>query len=242
MTLAVARAIPEAMHIASQRLVLMALFMFMLLIICLHSIAKAGAMTWFKTCTPVCVVRTSCISAGSTRSGSYSQGANSPKTQAMPQEIRSEGCSFVGCWICKIAVIQDPSGCLWNKHSLCASPCPAVKQQKLLSSFWFCVFEAKFPQDILLRRSVFFTDTGISQVWQSRSLHPSACPCSASTPAEQGPIVGTVSSHYFDSQTIKLRISNPRTIAYVHFNMPVYSSNRPGAGPILPDWTFENWP
>ena len=52
----------------------------------------------------------------------------------------------------------------------------------------------------------------------------------------------TVSSHNFHSQKYKLRVSNPRTIAYVHFKMPFESSNILGAGPISPDWTFENWP
>ena len=33
----------------------------------------------------------SCISTGSTRSGSYFQGVKSPKRQATPQEIRPEG-------------------------------------------------------------------------------------------------------------------------------------------------------
>ena len=46
----------------------------------------------------------------------------------------------------------------------------------------------------------------------------------------------TVSSHNFDSQTFKLRVSNPRTTAYCHFKMPFESSNLPGAGPIFPDW------
>ena len=33
----------------------------------------------------------------------------------------------------------------------------------------------------------------------------------------------------------KLRVSNPRNIAYVHFKMPFETSNIPEAGPILPD-------
>ena len=41
---------------------------------------------------------------------------------------------------------------------------------------------------------------------------------------------------------VSLRFSNPRTIAYAHFKMPFESRNIPGAGPVFPDWTFENWP
>ena len=33
----------------------------------------------------------------------------------------------------------------------------------------------------------------------------------------------TVSSHDFNSQQKQLRVSNPRTIAYVHFEMPIGS-------------------
>ena len=44
-----------------------------------------------------------------------------------------------------------------------------------------------------------------------------------------------------NSQHFKSRVSNPRTIAYFHSNMPFESSNLPGAGPNLPDCTFENW-
>ena len=43
------------------------------------------------------------------------------------------------------------------------------------------------------------------------------------------------SSHNFNSQDFKLRVSNPRTIAYVQFNMPFKSSNLPGSGPIFLD-------
>ena len=49
----------------------------------------------------------------------------------------------------------------------------------------------------------------------------------------------SVSSHNFNSQIVKLRVSNPRTIAYVHFKM-LKCSNLPGAGPIFPDQTFED--
>ena len=52
----------------------------------------------------------------------------------------------------------------------------------------------------------------------------------------------TVTSDNFDLQYFKLRASNPRTIAYVQFNMPSESSNLPGAGLIFPDQVFENWP
>ena len=46
---------------------------------------------------------------------------------------------------------------------------------------------------------------------------------------------GTVSSHMFNSQKNKLRVSNPRTIIYFPFKMPFESFNLPGAGPIFPD-------
>ena len=39
---------------------------------------------------------------------------------------------------------------------------------------------------------------------------------------------GTVSSQNSKLNDIKLRVSNPRTIAYVYFNMPFESSNFPG--------------
>ena len=42
-----------------------------------------------------------------------------------------------------------------------------------------------------------------------------------------------VSSPNFNSQTIKSRVSNPRTIAYFRIKMPFEGSDLPGAGPIL---------
>ena len=45
----------------------------------------------------------------------------------------------------------------------------------------------------------------------------------------------TVSSRNFNSRYLKSRVSNPRTIAYVRFEMPFESSNLPGARPIFPD-------
>ena len=53
---------------------------------------------------------------------------------------------------------------------------------------------------------------------------------------------GAVSSHNFNSLNVKLRVSNPRAIAYAHLKVPFESSDLPGAGPIFPDSTFENWP
>ena len=47
-----------------------------------------------------------------------------------------------------------------------------------------------------------------------------------------------VGSHTFSSQNFKSRVSNPRAIAYFHFNRPFESSNLPGAGPIFPAWTL----
>ena len=52
----------------------------------------------------------------------------------------------------------------------------------------------------------------------------------------------TVSSHKFDAQHVHSRVSNPGSIARAHFNMHSKSSNLPGQGPFLPDWSFENWP
>ena len=51
-----------------------------------------------------------------------------------------------------------------------------------------------------------------------------------------------VSSHNFNWQHFKLRVSDPRTSAYVHFNMPFESSNLPGAGPSCPDSFVKEWP
>ena len=51
-----------------------------------------------------------------------------------------------------------------------------------------------------------------------------------------------VGAHDFDSTKVELRVSNQRTVAYFHFNMPFENSNLPGAGPILSDGTFDNWP
>ena len=52
----------------------------------------------------------------------------------------------------------------------------------------------------------------------------------------------TVSSHNFHLHNFKFGVSNSRTIAYAHFKLPFESSDLPGAGPIFPDRTFENWP
>ena len=41
-------------------------------------------------------------------------------------------------------------------------------------------------------------------------------------------------------QHLKLRVSNPRTVANCHSETPFESSNLPGAGPIFPDWAFDN--
>ena len=46
----------------------------------------------------------------------------------------------------------------------------------------------------------------------------------------------TAGSHNVNSQNLKLGVLNPRTIAYLHFEMPFGSSDLPGAGPIFPDW------
>ena len=43
-------------------------------------------------------------------------------------------------------------------------------------------------------------------------------------------VSSTVSSHNLSSHSFKLRVSNPRTIAYVDFNMPFESSNIQGLG------------
>ena len=45
----------------------------------------------------------------------------------------------------------------------------------------------------------------------------------------------TVGSHDFKLQNLELRVSNPRTIAYVHFKQPFYNLNLPGPGHIFPD-------
>ena len=45
----------------------------------------------------------------------------------------------------------------------------------------------------------------------------------------------SVSSHNLRLQTFRLRVSNPRTIADFHFNLPFERSSLPGDGPIFPD-------
>ena len=52
----------------------------------------------------------------------------------------------------------------------------------------------------------------------------------------------TVTYHNINSQPFRLRLSNHRTIDHVHFNMPFETSNLSGAGPVSPDWSFDNWP
>ena len=47
---------------------------------------------------------------------------------------------------------------------------------------------------------------------------------------------------YTNSQTLNLRVSNPRTIVCFSFNLPFESEHLPGAGPIYPDGTLEHWP
>ena len=61
------------------------------------------------------------------------------------------------------------------------------------------------------------------------------------TPISQRRPTYTVSSHNSNSHSFKLRVSNPRPIAFVHLNMPFESSNLAGSGPNFPDGTFENW-
>ena len=60
---------------------------------------------------------------------------------------------------------------------------------------------------------------------------------------EQAPVHGgTASSHSYNLQHFKSRVSNPGAIAYVHFNMPLKSSHLPGAGPIFPDIELQAGP
>ena len=51
-----------------------------------------------------------------------------------------------------------------------------------------------------------------------------------------------VRSHSLSPHNFKLRVPNPRTVAYAHSEMPFGGSNLAGTGPILPDWTSENRP
>ena len=53
-------------------------------------------------------------------------------------------------------------------------------------------------------------------------------------PFQEQPAASAVSSRYFHSQKLKLRVPNPRTFAYAHFKMPFESSKLPGPGPIFP--------
>ena len=61
--------------------------------------------------------------------------------------------------------------------------------------------------------------------------HPAVGLPTIPNPQSPNPLRCTVSSHNFNLPKIKLRVSNPRTIAYFHFE----SSDLPGAGPIFPD-------
>ena len=75
----------------------------------------------------------------------------------------------------------------------------------------------------------------------------SACLCTPTPKHEsatslQGLWLSTVSSQKFTLQLDKPRASNPRAIAYVHFNMPFESTHLQGAGPDFPDRTFKSWP
>ena len=57
-----------------------------------------------------------------------------------------------------------------KKHSSCASPCPAVQQQRLLSSPRLGAPNANAPTRLLIRRSVPFTDAGIVVLYQGLVL------------------------------------------------------------------------
>ena len=54
------------------------------------------------------LVLTSCIFAGSTRSGPCFQGVKSPETQATPEEVRPEGCQSVSHWFAKRPCDERP--------------------------------------------------------------------------------------------------------------------------------------
>ena len=49
-----------------------------------------------------------------------------------------------------------------------------------------------------------------------------------------------VTSRRFSPQHFELRVSDPRTIAYVRFEMPSESANLPGSGRGFEASTFEN--
>ena len=57
--------------------------------------------------------------------------------------------------------------------SFYTSLCTGKQQQKPLSSSWFGTLKACIPTSLLLRRSVFFADTGSSTVLLSASASPS---------------------------------------------------------------------
>ena len=63
------------------------------------------------------------------------------------------------------------------------------------------------------------------------------CVCNllVTAPRLQAKRCHTVRSHNFNSQNFKLRVSNPRTTAYLNLKMPFESSNPPEAGAILLD-------
>ena len=64
---------------------------------------------------------------------------------------------------------------------------------------------------------------------RQRALAPMAARGGASD------VSATAGSHNSDSRNLKSRVSDPRSIAYVHSKIPFESSNLPGSGPIFPD-------
>ena len=62
----------------------------------------------------------------------------------------------------------------------------------------------------------------------------------AYTPARPHAYTPTSLHAYTPTRLPPTRLLKSQNIAYFHVNMPLKSSNLPGAGPIFPDRTFEN--
>ena len=79
--------------------------------------------------------------------------------------------------------------CLWQKHSFCTSPRPAVPQQKLQSSPWCGALKVNIPMRIIFRRSVFVHRHRYSSPWFCRTLARSRlAPSRAVQPSDAPPM------------------------------------------------------
>ena len=72
---------------------------------------------------------------------------------------------YIYIYTCRYVYVHvDAPGFLRNKHSVCASPSPAVQQQKPLSRPRFGALKANIPMCIIFRRNVVFLRTPVVAV------------------------------------------------------------------------------